>query len=330
MNFSETDIRPADLLAEYLRLNEADGRALLCGPDELEHRGCPGCDKDDPLPAFKKNGFVLVRCAACDTLYVNPAPSTPSLAAFYRHSQSSEYWAKVFFPAVAEARRGQIYRPRAERIAAYAGKPKRLIDVGAGAGLLLEEFHALKPDIAIAAVEPGSTHAAELRQKNIETFEGFVDEAAADPAWAGGADVVTCFEVLEHVIDPAALFRDLAALVRPGGLIIVSGLSGSGFDIKTLGPLSKPVSPPHHLTFLSIAGTESLLRRCQLNVVDISTPGELDVDIIRNVALQNPDVLSDPEIRHLILEADDDARQAFQENLKKSQRSSHMWIVART
>lgn len=330
MSLREADIRPADLLAEYLRLNEADGKALLTGSGEMQQRACPGCGDDTPVPAFDKNGFKLVRCGGCDTLYVNPVPSAGSLAAFYRHSQSSDYWAKVFFPAVAEARRQPIYRPRAERVAAYAGKPARLIDVGAGTGLFLEEFHALSPDVSIGAVEPGSAHAVQLREKNVETFEGFADEAAADPAWAGVADVVTCFEVLEHVSDPAALFQDLAALARPGGLLIVSGLSGSGFDIRTLGVLSKPVSPPHHLTFLSIAGAESLLRRCRLDRIDISTPGELDVDIVRNAALQNPEVLRDPDVRQLILEADDAARRDFQEGLKVSRQSSHMWIVARS
>lgn len=326
----ESDIRPAELLAEYLRLNEADGANLLASPGEMQHRPCPGCGEDKPVPTFGKNGFSLVRCGQCDTLYVNPVPSQDALSAFYHHSQSADYWANVFFPAVAEARRAPIYQPRARRVASYASTPQRLVDVGAGAGLLLEEFQALDADVSIAAVEPGKAHAVELRQKNIETFEGFAAEAAADPAWAGAADVVTCFEVLEHVSDPAALFKDLAALTRPGGLIIVSGLSGSGFDIKTLGALSKPVSPPHHLTFLSITGAEKLLGRCGLDVVDISTPGELDVDIVRNVALDNPDILDDPAIRQLIVEADDDARQAFQEMLREERRSSHMWIVART
>ena len=329
MSLREADIRPAALLAEYLRLNEEDGKALLTNPGEMETRACPGCGEDMPRPAFEKNGFKLVRCGTCETLYVNPVPSAGSLAEFYRHSQSSDYWAKIFFPAVAEARRKPIYRPRAVRVAGYADSPARLIDVGAGTGLFLEEFHALNPDVALAAVEPGSAHADQLRAKNVETFEGFAGEAAVDPAWTGSADVVTCFEVLEHVSDPAALFDDLAALARPGGLIIVSGLSGSGFDIETLGALSKPVSPPHHLTFLSITGAEKLLRRCQLALIDISTPGELDVDIVRNVALQNPDVLGDAAIRHLILEADDNARREFQESLKASRKSSHMWIVAR-
>ena len=326
MSLREADIRPADLLGEYLRLNEADGRALLTNTGDLEHRACPGCGADTPITAFDKNGFKLVRCGGCDSLYVNPVPSANSLAAFYRDGHSSQYWATVFFPAVAEARRRPIYRPRAERVAAYAGDPRRLIDVGAGAGLFLEEFHALRPQVAIGAVEPGTAHVAELRQKGIDTLEGFAHEASA---WASSADVVTCFEVLEHVGDPAALFGDLAALARPGGLIIVSGLSGGGFDIQTLGVYSKPVSPPHHLTFLSIAGAEKLLARCGLDIIEICTPGELDVDIVRNVALENPEVLGDPDVRHLILEADAAARRDFQEELKKSRRSSHMWIVAR-
>ena len=72
-----------------------------------------------------------------------------------------------------------------------------------------------------------------------------------------------------------------------------------------------------------------MLARCGLDVIEICTPGELDVDIVRNVALENPEVLGDPDVRHLILEADAAARRDFQEELKKSRRSSHMWIVAR-
>jgi len=328
VNFSESDIRPADLLDEYLRLNEADGKALLSDPGAMEHRSCPGCDEDEPVKAFDKNGFTLVRCYACNTLYVDPVPSAGALAAFYRDSHSSDYWANIFFPAVAEVRRGAIYRPRAERVAGYASKSQRLIDVGAGAGLFLEEFQAFNPEVSIAAVEPGASHVADLRQKGIDTFAGFANEAAGDSAWASSADVVTCFEVLEHVSDPAALFHDLAALARPGGLIIVSGLSGSGFDIQVLGERAKPVSPPHHLTFLSIDGAEKLMRRSGLETLKIMTPGELDVDIVRNAALENPDILTESEYRQLILEGSDYDRREFQEQLKQSRRSSHMWIVA--
>jgi hypothetical protein len=58
---------------------------------------------------------------------------------FYRDSVSSNYWAEVFFPAVAEARREKIFRPRAERLAALCEvsglEVWRLIDMGAGYGI---------------------------------------------------------------------------------------------------------------------------------------------------------------------------------------------------
>ncbi len=47
---------------------------------------------------------------------------------------------------------------------------------------------------------------------------------------AGTFDAVTCFEVLEHVDDPADLLRDLARAVAPGGTIFLSTPNGSLSD----------------------------------------------------------------------------------------------------
>lgn len=335
MSFRESDIRPADLLAEYLRLSEEDGRRLLAEGATLEERPCPGCAGNATVSAFEKNGFSLVRCRGCGTLYVNPAPSAAMMEAFYRDSPSANYWARMFLPAVAENRRQAIYQPRAARVAAIAKEhglaagAETVTDVGAGAGLFLGALSAIWPEAALHAVEPGAAHAEDLRSQGWKTFEGYAEDAAGDPAWASKADLVTCFEVLEHVSNPAALFESLAALARPGGLIVVSGLSGSGFDIQTLGERANAVSPPHHLTFLSNGGSASLIRRCGLECLNIFTPGELDVDIVRNAAQDNPECISDPFLRHLILEAPDDTRVRFQAFLKETRLSSHMWIVAR-
>ncbi len=329
----EEDIRPQNLLGEYLRLNEEDGHRLLADDGALAPRNCPACLRTETKNAFSKNGFELVRCCHCDTLYVNPSPTPKALDAFYKNSPSADYWATVFFPAVAEARREAIYAPRAKRVAEIAnefyGDLKRIIDVGAGAGLFLQEFGRVSKATLLTAIEPGTAHVKDLQKLGIETFEGFSDAAAKDQSWAASADLVTCFEVLEHVPDPVNLFKDMAALARPGGLILVTGLSGSGFDIQTLGAKSKPVSPPHHLTFLSATGAELLVERAGLELLVLSTPGELDVDIVRNVLLEDSDAVSDPFLRQLLLSGSEENRKAFQEFLKENRLSSHMWIVAR-
>jgi len=329
----ETDIRPQALLSEYLRLNAEDGRRLLSRGDTLEPRVCPGCTSAEARDEFSKNGFKLVRCTHCDTLYVNPSPTATALDAFYRDSPSADYWAAVFFPAVAEARRSAIYKPRAKRVLEITNRHlntlRGVLDVGAGAGLFLREFSEIADNVVLSAVEPGSAHATDLQKLGIKTFEGFSDAAARDPAWKESCDLVTCFEVLEHVPEPLTLFCDLASLVRPGGLVLVTGLSGSGFDIQTLGAKSKPVSPPHHLTFLSTDGAEQLVERAGLELLSLTTPGELDVDIVRNVLLEDPDAVTDPFLKHLLFSDNEDARNAFQIFLKEQNLSSHMWIVAR-
>ena len=106
-------------------------------------------------------------------------------------------------------------------------------------------------------------------------------------------------------------------------------LCGTGFDIRVLGKYSNPVSPPHHITFLSRAGVERLIGRLDLELLSFLTPGVLDVDIVRNVLLREPEAVTDDFVRDLVLNGSEETRAAFQDFLSKNCLSSHMWIIAR-
>lgn len=329
----EADIRPADLLNEYLRLSEADVARFFPDAASFAPRPCPGCGGVTKTPAFTKSVFQLVQCETCATLFVDPAPPPDRLGAFYRDSASQRYWGDVFFPAVAEARRAKIFRPRVERIAALLAEqghiPGTVMDVGAGTGIFLEECRAAGWAGPLLAVEPSANLSANCRDKGFKTFEGLSFEAAVDPAWAVGADLVTAFEVIEHVHDVRAFVSDLAKLAKPGGMVLMTGLCGTGFDILTLGARSKAVSPPHHLNFLSRKGVEALLLACGLELAAFHTPGQLDLDIVRNTLAENGESPADPFLRHLLEEAPPEAQAAFQTFLASNGLSSHLWIVAR-
>lgn len=328
----ESDIRPTQLLTEYLRLSAEDALRLFDDADSRTERCCPACGVKPGTAAFEKNDFSFFHCDACRTLFANPAPEAGRLASFYRDSPSQRYWADVFFPAVAEARRQNIFRPRVERIRKLLGElgdgVEAVTDVGAGTGIFLEECRTAGLGTELAAIEPNQALAGALKDKGFRTAACFAADAAKLPEWPGTADLVTSFEVIEHVFSPADYLSDLAALARPGGLVLTTGLSGSGFDIRVLGKHSKAVSPPHHLNFLSRVGITHLLARTGLDEVAYLTPGELDVDIVCNALTENPELEIDGFLRDLV-NAGDAIRREFQEFLKSAGLSSHMWILAR-
>src|SRR5207302_730363 len=159
------------VLAEYLRLSAADAIRLFPGAATRAARPCPGCGAAEATPAFTKNRFDLVNCRSCGTLYVNPAPRSEPLAALYRDSESSAYWARVFFPTVAGPRRMKVFRPRVERalalLKARGETAASVTDVGAGAGIFLEEFRKLSSGVRTMAVEPSTELADQCRQKGL-------------------------------------------------------------------------------------------------------------------------------------------------------------------
>jgi 2-polyprenyl-6-hydroxyphenyl methylase / 3-demethylubiquinone-9 3-methyltransferase len=103
----------------------------------------------------------------------------------------------------------------------------RVLDVGCGGGILSEAMarvgaRVLGIDLSQAVLDVAELHA--LQEKVAVEYRAVPAEelAAAAP---GSFDLVTCMEMLEHVPDPAAMLGTLAALVKPGGNLIVSTLN---------------------------------------------------------------------------------------------------------
>jgi 2-polyprenyl-6-hydroxyphenyl methylase/3-demethylubiquinone-9 3-methyltransferase len=103
---------------------------------------------------------------------------------------------------------------------------KQVLDVGCGGGILTEAMaragaHVLGIDLSQAVLDVAELHALEGGVHAQYRAVAAEDLAQERPA---AFDLVTCMEMLEHVPDPAATIRALAALVKPGGDIVVSTL----------------------------------------------------------------------------------------------------------
>lgn len=325
----ERDIRPKALLQRYLELSEEDATRCF-GNQPRVPIPCVACGSLKIEPAFDKHDFAYGLCHDCGTLFQTPRPPLSAFEAFYRDSISSKYWAEVFFPAVAEARREKIFQPRVERLAtlckANGTKIQRLIDVGAGYGIFLDEWRKWSPSTQLIAVEPSASLAMECRSKGLEVVESIVE--LVGNSYEGFADLVVCFEVLEHVHEPMDFVKNLMRLARPGGMVFVSTLCINGFDLQMLWNKSTQIFPPHHINFLSVKGFEILFARLGLVDVSVTTPGKLDVDIVRNALNQDPGLLHGQRFFQNFINNDQFAA-AFQEFLAENRLSSHAWVMGK-
>lgn len=95
----------------------------------------------------------------------------------------------------------------------------RLLDVGCGGGLLAEEFvrlgcRVIGIDPSVPSIATARRHAARA-QLDIAYLVG---AGEAIPLAGGAFDLVTCCDVLEHVVDANRVIAEIARVLRPGGV----------------------------------------------------------------------------------------------------------------
>ena len=280
--------------------------------------------------AFTKNGFDFVTCRGCGSLFADPLPPTEQFERFYRDGVSARFWGEVFLPVVESARRSALLLPKITRVLELcreaAVQLAGIADVGAGHGAFLREIGARQPGARLIAIEPNAALAQRCRDTGIETLESTCERI--DGRLEGRVDLVTCFEVLEHVTDTHHFVRQAFDLIKPGGAAIFTTLGCDGFDIQLLWEKSNSVMPPHHLNFCSRAGLRRLFEGAGFASVSITTPGRLDVDIVRG-ALIADDTIRLSRFERLLVGSDGLTLEALQRFLADHGLSSHHWIMAR-
>jgi len=320
----EEEIRPKDIFDEYLRLAEIDAKKYFL---ETEHQiiNCPACNSKGEY-SFQKSGFKYEVCKKCDTLFVNPRPTAESFNKYYQESESASFWANTFYKLTAEARREKLWKPKAKKvlqiILKYTSEERPLIvDIGGGYGIFSEEIQALinRPP---TVVEPGPLLAEVCRKKGFKVIEKFLEQVEIDDL-TGEKKFFVSFELFEHLHNPLFFLKNLERLMNKGDLFIFTTLSGVGADIQALWNDSKSISPPHHINFFNPYSAKLIIEKAGLSLLEVSTPGKLDVDILLN----NKNKIKDRFLKTLIHHSSKEQRNSLQEWLSSNGFSSHMWLV---
>lgn len=233
---------------------------------------CPVCGADDAAPCWSAPPTAVVRCRRCGLRYVSPrlAPRV----------EDAQYYVDQYLPEIAIHGAGVDGPIRdIERYVAVG----RVLDVGCALGDHLVAARAR--GWHVVGIEPAPFAAVYARTHHgLTVHQGTLDDCDVDDRLAGGPfagagfDAVVLAEVIEHVPDPLATLRRVAALLRPGGVAWLSTPNANSLAAGALGDAWDRIEPVGHLTYFDPPTLARLIRAADLhvaamNAIDVDVPG---------------------------------------------------------
>jgi 2-polyprenyl-3-methyl-5-hydroxy-6-metoxy-1,4-benzoquinol methylase len=195
--------------------------------------------------------FTLRRCLGCELVYVDPRPSDDALVALYDEDfYFSTGWS---YQALASTVIELIQANRRRRVEHYA-RTGRLLDIGCGDGNFVHHmarhgWDATGIDFSSSALEFAR------RSRNGGTFlQGSLHDFDFPP---GRFDLITLWQVLEHIGEPRPLLFRSRELLKRGGLIVAAVPNIEGLSSRLTGNRWWGLDVPRHLVHYS----PSTLRR---------------------------------------------------------------------
>lgn len=319
---SEVEVHPPSSYARLVELSTEAAAAL-----EPRHEvPCPGCGDSQRRDAFEKHGYRYVVCDRCATLYASPRPSAEDLHHYLHNSPAARFRQE-------EYRRPLERRAHEEALTRADWVQEILRAHGQADDGSVVDLHTRSPEYLkalsaqrlapILAIDPLTPLPDDLGEVGIGQRQG-LGELAADHS-----RIITAFDVLEHVADVGQVIADAHDALAPGGLLALTSRSSSGLDIQVLWQHCPTIFPADHLNLLSVEGARSLLQGVGFEILEISTPGQLDVELVERVLDEQPEIEAPRFLRYLLTHRDQHTKGRLQQFLQQHLLSSHLRIVAR-
>lgn len=244
--------------------------------------------------------FVLVCCCTCGLYYLSPRPTYDSIDLFYPPDydpfarQTPEQ-----LPLIKRLSLRYGLRKRCRLILAH--KPRgRLLDIGCATGQFLTEMRRYE-GWQVHGVEPNK-EAAQFAQGTLG-LDVHVGELPSAAYPDGYFDVVTMWDVLEHLYEPRNVLHKIAHILKPDGVLVFRTPSLGGWDTRVFGPYWAGFDSPRHLAIFSRDTAATLLTRSGFTTHQISTGGGSYFIGLLSLRFWLEEYLSDGLIRHAILRA---------------------------
>lgn len=223
---------------------------------------CNLCGSRSAKQLFIKNGCHIVKCLKCSLVYVYPQPSKEFLKEYYtkqmfNRGNKYDYNIKKGKPIYSE-RTNDIDKVNYVRKFQKKGK---LLDVGCAKGFFV--FLA-KRAFDASGVEYSGSAVKTARKLGLNVVEGEIQDVKN-----GKYDVITMWDVIEHVKDPSSTLKQANTLLKKNGYLFITTGDSNSLIAKASLKNWTLMNPPGHLYYFSKETIKQLLAKQGFDVVEI-------------------------------------------------------------
>jgi len=245
-------------LKQFQPVNVTD----LPGKVSIDSFRCFICDSKNFRKIFTKKEKDFLKCQGCNLICVSPLPSPDEIKAYYEKEYELDtgmYRALVQAETLAQA----TAQSRLRAIRKYISG-QRLLDIGCSTGAFLGE--AAKAGYECEGIDI-STLAIEIaRSNNCQAYATIVENFSTEAQY----DVVTGFDVLEHVLDPVSFLKSVYNLLKPNRILALTSHDTRSIFCRFMGRHWYFYMPEEHLFNFNRKNLSLLLSRLGFEVLHYS------------------------------------------------------------
>jgi SAM-dependent methyltransferase len=203
--------------------------------------------------------YLLVRCPACRIVWLSGPPTPVEMGRHYTDAYHK------LISASGENSPGR-WRDRKATLDLYK-QSGSLLDLGCSSGAFL---HSLPRDSwKLCGVEMSADSARTAEAKSgAQVFVGNILDA---PFPTESFDVITCFDVLEHLYEPRQIMAKVAGWLKPGGIFYVLVPNVDSAEARVFGSYWHGLELPRHLFHYSPTSLKFLAESAGLREVSVVT-----------------------------------------------------------
>ncbi|MBC8226588.1 MAG: class I SAM-dependent methyltransferase [Gammaproteobacteria bacterium] len=261
LDIDYSEMRTDNFLSRMNTSNIASIQRVQNGKGFKDVKTCNFCEGKNQSLYLTKNEIEILKCNDCDLVFSSVIPKD-----FNDVYSNEDYLASTIemYEKNSEFRKKRFGTERLKIIKGYKKKGS-LLDIGCGIGWFLE---VAMSNFDVKGVEISDSLRGYLKKnKDIDSFK-YIDDIPDN-----SADVITGFDLIEHVEDPSSLLKSIYRILKPQGICLLFTPNVNSIGFKLLKQKSSLLCPPEHLYYFSEETISKYAEKAEFNILKVWTRG---------------------------------------------------------